>query len=79
MLLKFTNYSQQKAPFYLKSMQIHFNCYLLSTLPNIYYLECARKGPLQHMKLSWTQEIFDCVFEFTYVTVSAKTGLVRTW
>ena len=25
---------------------------------------CARKGPLQHMKLSWTQEILGCVFKF---------------
>ena len=52
-------------------MQIHFDYYLLSTLSNIYYLECARKGPLHAAKLSWTREIFDCGYKFIYVSLSS--------
>ena len=42
--LLFQNYSQYKP----------LNNYLLSTQYNIYHLKCARIGPLQHLKLSWT-------------------------
>ena len=52
-------------PFTLNLCKFTSTLYLLSTLSNIYYLEYARKGPLQHIKLSWTRETFDCGFEFT--------------
>ena len=70
MSFKFACYSKIIPNLYLLFLnyslkQLQYPTYVLSTQHNIYYLNCARIGPLQHLKLSWTRKIFDCGFKLT--------------